>query len=69
MTGVLGLFVEGLPSERKVDVSEEVMTWLKDRDAARAAKDWAEADRLRDLITGAGFEILDGAGGSQVRQK
>jgi cysteinyl-tRNA synthetase len=69
MTGVLGLFADGLPIERKVDVPEEVTAWLRDRDAARAAKDWAEADRLRDLITEAGFDILDSGSGSQVRKK
>jgi cysteinyl-tRNA synthetase len=69
MANVLGLFKDGLPKERQLEVSEELMQWVADREAARAAKDWAEADRLRDLIVEAGFEILDGAGGSQVRKK
>ncbi len=69
MAGVLGLFKEGLPAERKLEVPKEVMQWVADREAARAAKDWAEADRLRDLVADAGFEIMDGSGGSQVRKK
>jgi len=69
MTGVLGLFKDGLPKQRKLEVPEEVMQWVRDRESARAAKDWAEADRLRDRVAEAGFEIMDGAGASQVRKK
>ena len=38
---------------------EELQKALKEREAARAQKDWQEADRLRKLIEDAGFEILD----------
>ncbi len=34
------------------------------RGAARGAKDWAEADRLRGEIAALGVEVLDGAGGA-----
>ncbi len=36
------------------------------RDHARAEKDWAGADRLRDEIQGAGFEVRDTPQGTQV---
>jgi len=36
---------------------------LSRRKAARAAKDWAEADRLRDVLTAAGVRVTD-VGGS-----
>lgn len=39
------------------------------RNAARAARDWAEADRLRDALAAAGVEVLDGAGGSSWRRR
>ncbi len=35
---------------------------------ARAAKNWAEADRLRDALAAEGVEIMDGAGGSTWRR-
>lgn len=38
------------------------------RAQARAAKNWAEADRLRGVLTEKGVEVLDGAGGSTWRR-
>ena len=35
---------------------------------ARAAKDWAEADRIRNELAAEGVEIMDGAGGSTWRR-
>jgi cysteinyl-tRNA synthetase len=35
---------------------------------ARAAKDWAEADRIRKALAAEGVEIMDGAGGSTWRR-
>jgi cysteinyl-tRNA synthetase len=36
------------------------------RDAARAAKDWAEADRLRDELRAMGWEVRDGPDGPEL---
>ena len=36
--------------------------------AARGAKDWAEADRIRDELAAEGIEVMDGAGGSTWRR-
>lgn len=38
---------------------------LQQRAAARAANDWAAADRVRDRLAAAGIEVTDTAGGSQ----
>jgi cysteinyl-tRNA synthetase len=38
------------------------------RVAARTAKDWAEADRIRKALAAEGIEIMDGAGGSTWRR-
>ncbi|MBK8197417.1 MAG: cysteine--tRNA ligase [Acidobacteria bacterium] len=38
------------------------------RVAARTAKDWAEADRIRKALAEEGIEIMDGAGGSTWRR-
>ncbi len=52
------------------------MTASKSKDAlaqerldARAAKDFAKADQLRDLIAALGFEVIDVAGGFEFRAK
>ncbi|MCP4547174.1 MAG: cysteine--tRNA ligase [bacterium] len=69
MAGVLRLFTDGLPIERKLEIPPQVTAWLAERDQARVDKDWAGADRLRDLIHEAGFVILDGPEGSKVKAR
>jgi cysteinyl-tRNA synthetase len=44
----------------------EALELLARRDAARAAKDWAEADRLRDALQDAGWEVRDGPSGAEL---
>ena len=44
----------------------EVQALADARIAARAAKDWAESDRLRDAIMAAGYEVRDTAEGQQA---
>jgi cysteinyl-tRNA synthetase len=44
----------------------EALALLAARDAARAAKDWAEADRLRDALHAAGWEVRDGPAGAEL---
>jgi cysteinyl-tRNA synthetase len=36
------------------------------REQARAARDYAEADRLRDELRALGFEVRDGPDGPQL---
>jgi len=52
----LGLF--GLTATR-VDAPDEVVALAAQRQAARAAKDFAEADRLRDEIAALGWQVRD----------
>ncbi len=49
------------------DVPDDVVELARRRDAARAAKDWAEADALRDQLTDAGYVVEDSAAGTVVR--
>ena len=42
---------------------------LAQRTAARAAKDWAEADRIRDVLAAEGLEIVDTPDGPEVRRR
>ena len=41
-----------------------IHTILEQRASARAEKDWATADRMRDVLTAAGITVKDGAQGS-----
>ncbi len=44
-------------------------TLVAERVAARAAKNWAEADRIRDALAEKGVEVMDSVGGSAWRRK
>ena len=48
------------------EVPEHIVELARRRDAARAAKDWATADALRDEIASAGFTVEDGPDGTVV---
>ena len=47
---------------------DEIEALIQQRLDARASKDWAEADRIRDELTSAGISIEDGAGSSRWRR-
>jgi len=64
---VLGL---GLTEEKKSgDLTEEEEQWLDARIEAREAKEWAEADRLRDLLLERGITVVDTPDGVKVEKK
>ncbi|WP_147820830.1 cysteine synthase [Salidesulfovibrio onnuriiensis] len=48
------------------DLPEEVQLMVADRQKARAARDYAESDRLRDAIAAQGFRVEDAASGPRV---
>jgi cysteinyl-tRNA synthetase len=64
IAGALGL---DLRSEAAAAVPDEILGWARERDDARAAKDWARADSLRDRITAAGYVVEDTPAGTVVR--
>jgi cysteinyl-tRNA synthetase len=45
---------------------ERALQLLRDRDDARARRDWAEADRRRDELAALGFEVRDTPDGSKL---
>jgi cysteinyl-tRNA synthetase len=65
--------VLGLDLERDADAAwqpdEEVRRRVAERDAARAAKDYASSDRLRDELQGMGLEVMDTPDGTKVRPR
>jgi len=48
--------------------ADEIESLIEKRNAARAAKDFATADAVRDQLAGAGVKIEDGAGGTSWRR-
>src|SRR3954469_20739243 len=64
MLGVLGL--DNLLDSETVEAGEEAHALLRAREAARAARDFAEADRLRDELRSRGWEVRDGPSGPEL---
>ena len=67
MDSVLGVIFFG--KAEKAEVPAEVQALLDARAAARAAKNWAESDRLRDEIAAAGWSVKDSKDGQTVTKK
>lgn len=63
-TDVLGL----LYSRKEESLDAKVEQMIADRQAARAAKNWAEADRIRDELKAMGIELKDTKQGVQWKK-
>ncbi len=61
---VLGLNFE--LTEKSNEIPTEIQEILKQRDEARNARNWAESDRLRDILRQKGFEVKDTKNGTQA---
>ena len=48
--------------------AEEIESLLEERRRARADKDFAKADEIRDRLAESGVQIEDGAGGTTYRR-
>lgn len=75
LAAVLGLlgrdpqaFLQGGPAAAGELAAEEIERMIDARRAARAAKNWAESDRIRDALTAAGVVLEDGAAGTTWRR-
>jgi cysteinyl-tRNA synthetase len=64
MLGVLGL--ENLLEPEAVEAGDEAEALLRAREDARAARDFAAADRLRDELRTQGWEVRDGPSGPEL---
>ncbi len=65
---VLGLDLLKIEAVEVLDIPPEIQTMLVERATARATKNWAESDRLRDAIMAVGFTIED-RGSEQIINK
>ena len=63
ITGVLGIVLKV-----EEDIPAEITELVEQRAAAKKAKDFAEADRIRDLITSKGYSVKDTPNGPQVEK-
>jgi cysteinyl-tRNA synthetase len=64
MLDVLGL--ENLLDLAEHAASPEALALAQERERARVARDWAEADRLRDELRAQGWEVRDGPKGPEL---
>jgi len=65
---VLGLFWLPLDSGNE-EVPAEILALVDERNAARAAKNWAAADAARDKLAAQGWVLEDRADGTRVKRK
>jgi cysteinyl-tRNA synthetase len=49
--------------------TDEMRALVAERDEARASKDYAKSDEIRDQLQGMGLEVMDTAAGTQVRPR
>ncbi len=63
---VLGLRLDTVTPKAPKTLSDEVQEMVSQRDAARAARNWQESDRLRDELKSRGFEVRDTPNGTKL---
>ncbi len=63
---VLGLDLELLAREG-FEVPAEVVALVRERDEARAAKEYTRSDEIRDRLTQMGWEVMDSGEGTKIR--
>ena len=66
LAGALGLALRAGDGD---EVDEAAADLVRRRDAARAAREWAEADALRAELEAAGWLVEDSAGGTRIRRR
>ncbi len=66
---ILGLDIEKRSQPQEETLSNEVLSLIEQRNAARKAKDWGQADALRNALIERGFEVGDGPQGTTVKRK
>jgi cysteinyl-tRNA synthetase len=63
---VLGLRLDSVKPKARRVVSDEVLALVRQRDEARAARDWKRSDQLRDQLKAMGFEVRDTPKGTEL---
>jgi cysteinyl-tRNA synthetase len=66
---VLGLDLERAEREGQGGLPDDVQALVAQRDEARAARDFARSDQIRDELAGMGYEVMDTSEGTRVRRR
>ena len=68
---VLGLDLnKAAPAEKeKIEVPDDIKAIADERFEARKSKNWAESDRLRDLLSEKGYAVIDAKDGYTLEKK
>ena len=64
---VLGFDLEHYEKEEQ-SLPEEVQKLVDERNIARENKNWAESDRIRDILIGMGYTVKDSKEGTLVEK-
>lgn len=69
---VLGLDIENskkyLEEQEKIDLPDEILSLVEERKIARENKNWAESDRIRDLLKEKGYLVKDTKEGMTIER-
>ncbi len=63
---VLGLRLDTVEAKKPRVISDEVQAIVRERDEARAARDWKRSDQLRNQLIALGFEVRDTPRGTEL---
>jgi cysteinyl-tRNA synthetase len=63
---VLGLRLDTVVPRAPRELSAEVRELVRQRDAARASRNWKESDRIREVLKSLGFEVRDTPRGTEL---
>ena len=63
---VLGIKIDKEETNKEIEIPEDVLKLVEERKQARKEKNWAESDKLRDLIKEKGYEVKDTKDGMEI---
>jgi cysteinyl-tRNA synthetase len=63
---VLGLRLDTVEAKQLRAISDEALALVRERDEARAARNWKRSDQLRDQLIALGFEVRDTPKGTEL---
>ncbi len=63
---VLGLRLDTVEAAQPRMISDEALALVRERDAARSARDWKRSDQLRDQLIALGYEVRDTPRGTEL---
>ncbi len=63
---VLGLRLDTVEAKKPRIISDEVRAIVRERDKARAVRNWSRSDQLRDQLIALGFEVRDTPRGTEL---